>query len=400
MVNENSKFEIKNVGVIGVGKLGLAYALMFEKAGFNVYASSYKQEYVQELTQRKTNTLEPQIKELLSTAKNIEFTVDNHKVIDNCDIMYVMVATPSTEHGDYDVSAVENVANDFLTHSGDVSNKTLIIGSTVNPGTTDRIQNLLKSKNVNVVYSPTFVAQGSVIKDLQNPHTLSLGTDSNEVAEICRQLFLKVITDNTPVYQLKPLTAEILKLAGNCRATLLISYYNMIGQILLKNNLQDDLDSAMRYLNYIKFGTGYKFGFGFGGPCYPRDNRAFAHYTEQLESKYIFGELVDDFNDRHGKFLADYLLEKNKEKLPFYFEFLTYKKGVDILEESHYLKVCKLLLSAGANVYVEDTEFVLPEFKAELEEQYGNLINFEKLTNLEKHNLKIFPIKFYRQLPE
>ena len=58
-----------NVGLIGVGRLGLAYALCFEEAGFNVIASSYKKDYVDALSLKKTDSVEPGIAEMLYKSK-------------------------------------------------------------------------------------------------------------------------------------------------------------------------------------------------------------------------------------------------------------------------------------------------------------------------------------------
>ena len=178
-----------NVGVLGVGKLGLAYALLFEQKGLNVVASSYKEDYVSALQARQTDQTEPGIKELLQQAKNIEFTVDNHQVIEQCDLLYVLVATPSTEKGDYDMSAVYHVVDDILSHNGSVKDKILIIGSTCNPGTSIDIQNKLDHLGVNVVYCPTFAMQGGVISSILTSHTLSFGTKNSLAADRCKQLF-------------------------------------------------------------------------------------------------------------------------------------------------------------------------------------------------------------------
>ena len=73
-----------NIGILGVGKLGLVYALSFERHGLTAWASSYKQEYVEFLQAKNTdNITEPEIAELLKASQNITFTTDNHKVIDN-----------------------------------------------------------------------------------------------------------------------------------------------------------------------------------------------------------------------------------------------------------------------------------------------------------------------------
>lgn len=385
--------DTNKVGVIGVGKLGLAYALLFEKAGLDVVASSYKQEYVSELSNKKISSHEPGIRELLESSTNIEFTIDNHRVIDQCDVVYVMVATPSNDQGDYDMSAIYQVAEDFLNHNGSVSNKILVIGSTVNPGTTDQVQQMLNKKNVHVVYCPTFVAQGSVLRDITNPHTFSLGTKNSAIAVECKKIFSKILTDpdSTPIYEMQPLTAEILKIAGNCRATLLISFFNMIGECLLHNNLEEDLDTAMQYLNFVKKATVWNFGFGFGGPCYPRDNRSFEHYVKQIGMEYPFAGIVDQFNHSHDRFLTEFLLKQNDNCLPFYFEYISYKKGVDIFEESRQYNVCQQLLNSGAKVYVEDTVFLPAHIKSELKHRFDSLVQFVNLKDITE---SVYPIKF------
>lgn len=381
-----------NVGIIGVGKLGLAYALLFEQRGVNVVASSYKEDYVTALQARHTDQIEPGIKEMLESAKNIEFTIDNHHVIDQCDLLYVLVATPSTPQGDYDVGPVWDVVNDIKSHKGNVRDKVLIVGSTCNPGTCVEIQKELDHLGVHVVYCPTFAMQGAVISSILNAHTLSLGTENDQAAGRCRELFSKLITPDTPVYQMHPTTGEILKLAGNCRATMEISFFNMIGQFLINAGLEKDIATANNYLNLVKFAMRWQFGFGYGGPCYPRDNRSFVHYAKSQGMDYPLGELVDSFNESHVDFLADHFVKQNTAKLPYYFEYVSYKKGVNIFEESHQLKICKKLLADNAKVYIEPTVFLLPLIVDELKNEFGNQVEFVSKQDLTKQQIACYDI--------
>ena len=94
------------IGFIGVGRLGLGLALLIEKAGYSVLASDVRPEYVQVLNEKTFNTTEPTVGTLLQYSKNIEFTVDNRRVIRECDLIFTLVQTPSLEDGSYDVSAV------------------------------------------------------------------------------------------------------------------------------------------------------------------------------------------------------------------------------------------------------------------------------------------------------
>jgi nucleotide sugar dehydrogenase len=380
------------IGIIGVGKLGLAFALIFEQHGFDVIASSYKTEYVETLNKKIIDSVEPGIQDLLAKSINIDFTVDNHSVISNCDIIYVMVATPSLDSGDYDMSAVWNVVRDMQNHPGSVQNKILVIGCTTNPGVCKSIQQELAHRQVHVVYSPTFAAQGSVLANIQDPHTLLIGTDDQEVADKCEQVFSKIITKNTPRFRMSQTAAEIVKLSGNCRATAIISYTNMIGQVLVESGLEKDLDIAMECLNFVKINTKYKFGFGYGGPCYPRDNRSFVHYAKKLGIDFQLGKIVDEFNNSHPDYLTKYFVSKNSQKLPFYFDYVSYKKGVNIFEESQQLIVCKKLLSQGFKVYINPSKFLLPKIVEDLSAEFTDLVGFIALEDLTKQNIDVLQI--------
>ena len=116
-----------NVGLIGVGRCGLPIALCFEQKGHSVIASSYKKQYVEDLQNKKTNTTEPHVKDLLQKS-NIVFTIDNQKVIDQSDVIYIIVATPSLPSGDYDMKAIDNVVADLKAYKDKISSCRLCSG--------------------------------------------------------------------------------------------------------------------------------------------------------------------------------------------------------------------------------------------------------------------------------
>lgn len=363
------------IGIIGVGKLGLAYALSFDKHDVRVWASSYRADYVYNLQRKITDSVEPGIAELLARSRTITFTIDNHQVIENCDVIYVMVATPSLLDGNYDVSAIDAIIIDLLEHAGEVAGKILVIGSTVNPGDCVRFQKQLDQRGVHVVYSPTFAAQGSVLNDIENPIAVSFGTTDDRIAGRCMEIFSSIIPKDTPIHQLHPTTAEIMKLAGNCYGTLRINFYNFVGQLLLASGLEQDLDQANHYLREVdRRKDSLRFGFGYGGPCYPRDNRSFKHFSDRLGLINPLAQANDTANQSHAQFLCNYLLTNNKNDLPFYFEYVSYKQGVKIFEESHQLKVCENLLAKGAWVCVKDSPFLDHDLIAGLRRKYQDRI--------------------------
>lgn len=378
---------MNKIGILGVGKLGLAFALIFERHGYDVLASSYKAEYVSDLQNQSLNTTEPEVTKFLTNAKNIEFTVDNHAVLDHSNIWYVMVATPSNNDGSYDVASVEQVVQDIVDHSNDLQDKILLIGCTVNPGDCERWQRALKTKGVHVAYCPTFAAQGSVVYDIQNANGLTIGTTSTVVYQQLKKVFLDITNiDQNLIFHTHPKTAEILKIACNCYSTLRISFFNMIGQMLLDEGLDKDLDNACQILNNDKKNH-WRFGFGYGGPCYPRDNRAMVQYADSAGHQYSLGTLVDNFNNDHAIWLTNWLLKNNINRLPFYFKYISYKPGVDLFVESHQLKVCQELLACGATVFIEDSKYLNSGIKQQLIEKFGDNIKF--VTDTEE---QVYPV--------
>jgi UDP-glucose 6-dehydrogenase len=115
------------IGLIGAGRLGICFALLLEKAGYNVLVSDIRENYVHDLNKKMITTNEPLVQELLSSSKNLSATTDNTEVIKECDIIYTLVSTPSLPSGDYDVSAVWQVAQDFQNCDFPVSGKSLVV---------------------------------------------------------------------------------------------------------------------------------------------------------------------------------------------------------------------------------------------------------------------------------
>ena len=150
--------------------------------------------------------------------------------------------------------------------------------------------------------------------------------------------------------------AEITKIAVNCFLTTKISYANMIGQVLAQSNLYDEIDTVLSSIGSdSRIGQKYmNFGFGFGGPCFPRDNRAFASYAQKVGVEHNIGTTTDNFNDAHATFLKDYFDKHNVNNLPFCFDYIAYKPETDILTESQQYKLCLDLLDLGYKVYVLD----------------------------------------------
>ena len=348
------------IGVIGAGRLGICFALLLEEAGYDVVVSDVRTGYIKSLQENKIITNEPLVADLLKDAKNLKATTSNQEVIEECDIIYTFVSTPSTAKGDYDVSAVWEVVRDIkhvAATSGKVKDKAFVVGCTTNPGDCIKFQDELI--DVDVFYNPEFIAQGSIINDLRHADMVLIGGHGYHADHITR--IYDDIQVNTPkINVMSTGAAELVKLAVNCYLTTKISFANMVGEVMALNGMGDEIKNVLSAIGAdSRVGSKYLgYGYGFGGPCLPRDNRAWAYAAKKVGLEHNLGQTTDNFNREHLKFLANYFDEKNREKLPFLFaDGITYKKGTDIIEESQQMLLCKDLMKKGHKVVIFD----LPE---------------------------------------
>jgi UDPglucose 6-dehydrogenase len=367
------------IGVIGAGRLGICFALLCEEAGYDVLVSDIREDYVNSLNNREIITNEPEVSNLLKRAKNFRATTDNREVIEECDLIYTLVATPSLPDGSYNVSSVWDVVKCF---EGVEKKKYFVVGCTTNPGDCDKFAAELPS-NVKVFYNPEFIAQGSIINDLRTADMVLLGHDLqdetiNDIVADIKKLYIKIQTTRAIVCTMSNTAAEVTKIATNCFLTTKISYANMLGDVLRQSGCGDEITSVLgaigadsrvgkKYLNY---------GYGYGGPCLPRDNRAFAAFAKESGLEYNLGFVTDEINTQHAVFLCEYYESVNTSNNPFYFDSIAYKKGTDILTESQQLKLCTDFLDRGHRVYVRNDHKAVPQVQEELYVKYGDRVRF------------------------
>jgi hypothetical protein len=73
-------------------------------------------------------------------------------------------------------------------------------------------------------------------------------------------------------------------------------------------------------------------------------------------------------------------------------EYISYKKNTDIFEESQQLQLCCNLLSAGNRVYVEPNRMIPTSLVTELDQHFGELIQFESLQWLDDHGIEVYKV--------
>jgi nucleotide sugar dehydrogenase len=352
------------ISVIGTGKLGLCLALNLEKKGFNVIGVDVYQDYINSLSNKTFTTSEPFVDEYLVRANNIKFTTNLEEALQN-NILFVVVRTPSTSEWKYDHTDIENIANQLIKLGKQPIRKDLIINCTTFPGYCDTLQEKLKEYNYYISYNPEFIAQGTIIRDQVMCDNVLIGEADEYAGDLIQSIYKQMVESN-PIYNRMTRTeAELTKLSVNCFLTTKISYANMIGDIA--NRLGCNADIVLRAVGTdSRIGSKYiKPGFGFGGPCFPRDNRALAKCGEELGIDAIISKATDEMNEKHLQYqIEDFIKQNPSKEKTIKIDFVTYKKDSILLEESQQLKFALKLKELGYKIEILDQrEEVLNQLK-------------------------------------
>lgn len=372
---------MRSIGVIGVGRLGLCFALNAEAKGFDVAGVDTDINLISRINDRSHLSDEPGVNEALRSCKDLHCSQEVHQILDpDRHLLFILVATPSTADGGYDHSQIDGVASQLEGLGKRADTVHLVIGCTTMPGYCDHLAERLEPLNYTVSYCPEFIAQGTIMRDQVNPDQVLIGEGSQEAGDAI-EAFYRTFCDNVPVFcRMDRTSAEIAKIATNCFLTTKISFANSIGDLALKAGANPEA-----ILHAIgadsRIGSKYlRYGFGFGGPCFPRDNRALGKFGDDIGYELLLSKATDEVNRRHLEFQFERYAHVSDESIVF--DTVTYKKDSNILEESQQLTLALRLARAGRKVVVRERPSVLRI----LESSFPGLFILEESVSTETRN--------------
>ena len=306
---------IEKVGIIGLGKLGSPLAACLASKGFDVLACDIDPNKVKALNDGLAPVSETGLQELITENRSrLRATDSIERVVRFADMTFIVTATPSLPDGrfslEYILPVCEEIGRVLGRPLGKAAFHPVVITSTVMPGDTwgpiretlERRSHRKCGESFGLAYNPEFIALGSVIRDFLNPDFVLLGA-SDPLTEARVSSVYKAISD-APIASMSIVNAEITKLAVNSYITTKISFANMLSRICtdLPGADVDVVTQAMGRDSRIG-GKYLKGGVSYGGPCFPRDNRALATLGQSLPL------VIDAFNKTQILYLAD-LIEK------------------------------------------------------------------------------------------
>ena len=355
------------ISVFGLGKLGCTMLACFAYKGWQVIGMDINEEFVDKVNRGISPIYEPGVDELIKVNRDrISATNNPEYAVNNSSISFVIVPTPSTKDGYFSTKYVEVVAAEIgsILRTKDEFHL-VVITSTILPGDMETIIHLLEKtsckkcgEDFGVCYNPDFIALGSVVKDFLNPDMVLIGESDEKSGSILLGIHRNLVDNNPNIHRMNLYNAELAKISLNAYCTLKITFANILAEICEKmpggdvdtvtNAIGDDIRIGRKYL---------KGGLSYGGPCFPRDNRAFVYSATKFGITNVLAGKTDEINDYQrneripGKIIR-ILKEKNTNKLAVL--GLTYKKDTTLVEESAAISIINSLSARGVNITVYD----------------------------------------------
>jgi len=414
---------MKNVSVIGLGKLGACMAATMAAKGMNVIGVDLNSKFVELINQGLAPVVEPGLEALIkANCSKLRATTSCKEAVLNSDVSFIIVPTPSDESGGFSIKYVKEAAREIGAALREKSSYHLVVlTSTVLPGGTQ--QSLLPlleqasgktcGKDFGLCYNPEFIALGSVIHDLTHPDFILIG-ESDEIAGDKLETWYQSYCENKPaVSRMNFVNAELTKISVNTYVTTKITFANMLAN-LCESLPGADIDTVSAALGLdSRIGRRYLTGaLGYGGPCFPRDNKALSYSAAQVGLTMPLAEVTDKTNRDLLNKMAAKVRNALRPGMNVTVLGLAYKPDTNVVEESQGVALAKAISEHGikttvfdpvamenAKTVLKDSVRYAPSLSAALEEADAVIVTipckeFQALT-LEQLPKRHSPVKVF-----
>ena len=349
---------------------------------------------------------EPGLKELVdrNRDKNLFFSIDIKNAIMEADMIFISVNTPTKKKGlgagyASDLKWVESSTRQVAEFS---KGHTIIVEkSTVPVKTAELIQEILSSsklgnlpnKTFSVLSSPEFLAEGTAIKDLENPDRVLIGGEDQEAIESLSNIYKNWIPKEK-ILQTNIWSSELSKLIANAFLAQRVTSINSISALCETTGAE--INEVVKAIGSDKR-IGQKFlspSPGFGGSCFKKDilNLVYLCRFYGLNEVADYWEQVMKINNWQKRRISSLVVQKlfgtvsNKKILILGFSF---KPDTNDTRESPAIAISKDLIENGAILLIHDPVVSKKQIEIELElkefeKDHMNVGTWQYVTDIKK----------------
>jgi UDPglucose 6-dehydrogenase len=352
------------IAVVGLGKLGAPLAAVMASKGHDVLGIDINPAAVRLLNEGIAPVEEPGLQSLVSASRERLRATTDVAAAAECDMTILLVPTPSDERGAftnrYALAAIDEIGRGL---AGRESYHVVVVASTVMPGSCDaELAPALEGASgrrigdsLGLCFSPEFIALGNVIRDMLEPDMVLIGESDARAGDVLEQLYKGVCEKGPPFRRMSLVNAELTKIAVNTYVTMKISYANALADMCERLPRADveavtdavGLDSRVGH-KYLRGAIAY------GGPCFPRDNKAFAVLARDLGTEPFLAEATDAVNVAQTDRLVRLVRSRLQDGDAVGILGLAYKPDTAVIDESPGVKLARALGEAGHPVVIYD----------------------------------------------
>jgi UDPglucose 6-dehydrogenase len=347
--------------VVGTGYVGIVTGIGFANLGNDVICFDIDKTKIDMLEDGRITIYEPGLEEIFRRnlkGGRLKFTTDVATAVQESEIIFICVGTPTNSDNVADLTEVENVARDIGRYMN--AYKIIVNKSTVPVGTAERVKNIIKQTQKNtidfdVVSNPEFLREGAAVKDFENPDRIVIGTESQKAEELMSSLYRSVARTERPIMVVDIPSAEIIKYASNAMLATRISFMNQLSFLCEKTGA--DIKAVSKGLG-LDSRIGSRFlhaGLGFGGSCFPKDIKALISTLKQYECDADLFEAVHRINEKQKTIVIDKLKSvlELKDSLVAVWG-ISFKPKTDDIREAPSLQIIENLQNMGAKIHAFD----------------------------------------------
>ena len=357
------------ISIFGMGYVGCVGAACCAKLGHHVVGVDVSAHKVELINSGRPTIIEKDIEELVKAAhdeEKLEATTDVAYAVQNSEISFIAVGTPSSKEGHLNLDYIYKVAAQIGEALKDKAEFHIVaVRSTVLPGTNERIGRILEEASgkkrddaFTVVSNPEFLREGTAVHDYLNPPLTLVGADNEVAMEKMRQLY-KDLPGEFIATDIR--VAEMMKYVNNTYHALKIVFGNEVGNICKALDIDShkvmEIFCKDKQLNISPYY--FKPGFAYGGSCLPKDSKALRTLARDYYVDVPVINSIEESNEIQKKNAVSLIMDKGKRKVGIL--GLSFKAGTDDLRCSPIVDVVEVLLGKGFELRIYDKNVKLSE---------------------------------------
>ncbi|MBU0536069.1 MAG: UDP-glucose/GDP-mannose dehydrogenase family protein [Nanoarchaeota archaeon] len=352
------------ITIIGTGYVGSVTGACLADLGNDVICLDVDPKNIESFKRGDIPIYEPGLNDIVKRnlrEGRLTFTVDKKKAIQDSEVIFIAVGTPSSDDGSVDMIYVESAAKDIAEHMNEY--KIIVDKSTVPVGTADKIRDII-SKNqkdnhdFTLVSNPEFLREGSAISDFMNPDRIVIGVDNGKARDAMLEIYKGIERTGKPILFTDVKSAELIKYASNAMLATRISFMNEVARLCEKTGADIKMISKGMGLD-SRIGSRFlQAGVGYGGSCFPKDVRGLIATGKDHGIDFKILKAVDEVNEEQKRWIIPKIKSQmgsiKGKRIAVW--GLAFKPKTDDMREAPSITIINELQKLGARITAFDPE--------------------------------------------